>query len=52
MPILKPFRFLITLINRNPWNSFSIIKNVKSPILFIKSLKDRLVPPTMTNELQ
>lgn len=40
-PILNPISFL----QRNFWPSETRIVLVKQPILFIRSLKDEIVPP-------
>ena len=38
IPVLKYLSFLLTLINKNKWDSISYINKAKCPILFIKSL--------------
>lgn len=47
MPMLSFFKFLQT----NHWRSIDIIKYVKAPILFIRSLEDELVPPEHMEDL-
>ena len=45
LSILKPF------VLRNHWQTQKLIQDINCPILFIKALKDELIPPRMMNEL-
>lgn len=47
-----PVRFLVWLITQGSYNSLAKIKNVKIPILFVKGLKDKLVPPVQMARLE
>jgi fermentation-respiration switch protein FrsA (DUF1100 family) len=47
MPPLRFFKFL----QRNHWPSIDRIGKIKCPILFIKSMRDELVPPAHMNKL-
>ena len=47
MPLLSNFKFLQT----NYWRSIDLIGYVKAPILFIRSLRDELVPPQQMHTL-
>lgn len=47
MPMLSYFKFLQT----NHWRSVDIVKNIKAPVLFVRSLEDELVPPAHMEEL-
>lgn len=47
MPVLRYFKFL----QRNHWPSIDRIGKIKCPILFIKSLKDEIVPPVQMHRL-
>lgn len=46
-PILTYFKFL----QRNHWQSIDIIDKIKVPILFVKSMRDELVPPEQMHKL-
>ena len=47
MPIFKLLKVLIT----NPWRSIDRVPEISQPILFIKCLRDELVPPSHMNSL-
>lgn len=48
--ILPVFKFL-KFLQRNYWPSIDRISSIICPILFIKSLKDEIVPTEQMNEL-
>jgi len=47
MPIFTYVKFLQT----NHWRSIDLIGYIKSPILFVKSERDELIPPSHMNDL-
>ena len=47
--LLRPLIYLVTY---NSYNSLSKISDLKVPILFIKGVKDRLVPKVLMDRLQ
>jgi fermentation-respiration switch protein FrsA (DUF1100 family) len=49
---LYPIKFLLWLTTQGSYNSLAKIKNVKIPILFVKGLKDKLVPPPQMTRLE
>jgi len=49
---MRPLFPIIRLINRNPWNSWGRINKVRCAVFFIKSGKDEIIPPTMTDKLR
>lgn len=48
--VLPPLRF-VKAMNRNPWDSLSAIRVLKTPLLFISGLRDELVPPQHVKSL-
>lgn len=48
--VLPPLRF-VKALNRNKWDSLSVIKDLETPILFISGLRDELVPPPHVKQL-
>ncbi|KAI0559597.1 alpha/beta hydrolase fold [Gracilaria domingensis] len=48
LPMLKPFK----AFNRNKWDSLSVIKEIKVPILFLSGMQDGLVPPAQMQKLR
>lgn len=49
---IYPVRFLLLLATQGSYNSLAKIKNVRIPILFVKGLKDKLVPPAQMARLE
>lgn len=47
MPIFTKLKFLCN----NNWKSIDIIGQIQAPILFIKSMRDELVPPAHMHQL-
>lgn len=50
--IFYPLRLLVWLVTNNSYNSIDKIKNVGAPILFIKGLRDELVPKILMDRLE
>lgn len=48
--VLPPLR-VVKVLNRNPWDSLSVIPSIETPILFISGLLDELVPPQHVMQL-
>jgi hypothetical protein len=48
--VLPPLRF-VKALNRNPWDTRTIIGSLETPILFISGLRDELVPPPHVKRL-
>eukprot|EP00871_Galdieria_phlegrea_P001398 jgi/Galph1/2259/GphlegSOOS_G950.1 len=47
LPVLQWFKFL----NRNKWNSATLVPSLTVPILFLSGLRDELVPPRLMRQL-
>ena len=49
--VLFPPLVYVDFLRRNHWRSIDRIGNINRPILFIKSLRDELIPPKQMDEL-
>ena len=50
--VIFPFLSYIEFLHRNYWPSKQRISTIPLPILFIRSLKDEIVPPIQMEQLK
>ncbi len=51
LKVLFPYFSILSILSKNKWNSIDRMRFIKNPILFIRSLKDKLIPPIQMLEL-